>query len=273
MQKITIIALLTVSVINAQKTYEVFPDDLNVQPFTANFLEPKLGFLFNTNNKSLRLDVGNSLDVFRKHLNENEVIAVGADLFTYSRLRSEKDFKFPVETIDYLFGLNFTYKKTTEQLEYGARFRLSHISAHLVDGRYNKSNSEWIDNQPPFVFSKEFLELMPYIKYLGVRVYAGIAYNYHIEPKILGSGNYQIGFDYFYADFLEKFSPFIGYDFRYTDITKYEPIHSFSVGIKTGKMKGKGLSIYLNYYSGKSIHGEFFNHNVSNSSIGFNLDL
>ena len=132
--------LLFTSISFAQWQHELFPSDLNIQPFTANILEPKAGFLFNLDNNKLRLDVSTSRDIV-KWYDDDETISVGADLFTFTRLRSTDNFKFPVETIDYLFGLNAGYKKQAEgNNEYGIRFRLSHISAHLVDGQYDAEN-------------------------------------------------------------------------------------------------------------------------------------
>ena len=121
----------------AQWQHDLFPSDLNIQPFTANILEPKAGFLFSMDNNKLRLDISTSRDII-KWYDDDETISIGADLFTFTRLRSTDNFKFPVETIDYLFGLNAGYKKQAEEnREYGIRFRLSHISAHLVDGQYD----------------------------------------------------------------------------------------------------------------------------------------
>ena len=61
-------------------------------------------------NNKLRLDISTSRDIV-KWYDDDETISIGADLFTFTRLRSTDNFKFPVETIDYLFGLNAGYKK------------------------------------------------------------------------------------------------------------------------------------------------------------------
>jgi len=100
---------ITFSNFNGQNKSEIFPNELNIQPYTANFLEPKLGFLFQLNRNELRLDIGNSLDILHVY-NSNTTLSLGADLFTYTMLRGEKDFHFPVDAVDYLFGLNFGYR-------------------------------------------------------------------------------------------------------------------------------------------------------------------
>lgn len=270
---VLIVLLITINSV-AQDKMELFPDDLNVQPFTANLLEPKLGFLFQLTKNELRLDIGNSIDVVRYQIGENENISFGADFFTYTLLRGENDFHFPVDAVDYLFGVNGTYKKTIEENEYGMRVRISHISAHFVDGHYDGVDGTWRDGLSPRVYSREFIEAIPYYKINSLRVYAGFTYLFHVDPAYIGKDNYQIGFDYFAKNILsETITPFVGYDLKIINIDEYTANHSFSAGIKFGKPNGKGLSLYLNYYSGKSIHGEYFDSNKEYSAFGINLDL
>lgn len=265
---IPLINFLTISVLA-----QVFPGDLTIHPFAANSLEPRLGFLFQTGNE-LRLDAGNSMDIYRFEMGKNELGSLGVDMFTYSLLRSEKNFHFPVDAIDYLFGLNFCYKKSTDEYEYGARLRLSHISAHLVDGNYDKENNQWKDGKEPKVYSREFVELIPYLKLYSLRLYAGITYLYHVDPVELGKDNYQLGFDYFAENYIAaNIHAIAGYDFKLTHLTAYNGNHSLILGIKWGDAYGKGLSLYFNYFSGKSIHGELYFKNVDYSAIGINFEI
>jgi hypothetical protein len=274
MKKYFIVFFLLCGQFFSQDKTELFPDDLLIQPFTANILEPKIGFLFQVGNNELRLDIGNSIDVLRYKMNDDEVFSFGADLFTYTLLRGETDFHFPVDAVDYLFGFNAGYVNKNNGNEYGARFRLSHISAHFVDGHYNNETNEWRNGRTPRVYSREFLELIPYYKFDALRLYAGITYLIHVTPEEIGKDNYKIGFDYFAKNLIgENFTPFIAYDFKLVNIDKYTGNNSINAGIKFGKPNGKGLSIYFHYYSGKSIHGEYYDFNKEYSAIGINLDL
>lgn len=267
-----LIFTLTVT-INSQSKQEWFPKRLNVQPFTANFIEPKTGFHFMFDIDKVRLDIGTSSDIL--HISDNEkVISFGADLFTYTRLRSQNDFKFPVETVDYLFGLNAGYKIIDGNRSYGFRFRLSHISAHLVDGQYNQSQQQWRDGREPFVSSKEFVEFFPFYSWERLRVYAGLSYLFHVIPEEIGKGIYQLGFDYYPCVFeSEKINPFIAYDFKISKLEKYVANHIISGGIKFGEYDSKGFSIIASYYAGKGVHGELFDLTENYASIGFNIDL
>jgi hypothetical protein len=270
---ITVFIIVNAGILLSQVKSELFPNKLNIQPFVANFLEPKVGTVFQLGNKELELDIGNSLDIV--HLvNDNSTYSAGTDFFTYTLLRREMNFHFPVDAVDYLFGVNFGYKTILDENELGARIRLSHISAHLVDGRVNKMTGEWLDGRYPRVYSREFVELIPYYRFNNIRVYLGYTFIFHIDPANLGKHSFQFGFDYFFNNILSQyFHPFVGYDFKLFKINNYSGNNSIYAGIKIGTSTGKGLSIYYNYYSGKSIHGEFFEYNENFSALGFNLDL
>ncbi|MFH1195314.1 MAG: DUF1207 domain-containing protein [bacterium] len=262
------------SAIFGQDSVKIFPGDLTVKPFAANVLEPKLGFLFQVDHNELRLDIGNSLDVIRFKIDDDAVISFGADLFTFTLLRSEDNFHFPVDAVDYLFGINAGYKISRDNTEYGFRFRLSHISAHLADGHFDKTNNEWKDEHSPRVFSKEFLELIYFLGYEQFRFYGGITYNFHIDPVELGKDNYQIGIEYFFDNVISDYlTPYIAYDGRLAHLDEYVLNNSLCAGIKFGHSYGKGVSLYFQYYSGNSIHGEYFDYKTKYSAFGINLDL
>lgn len=125
-------------------------------------------------------------------------------MFTYTLLRSQSDFHFPVDAVDYLFGFNFGYRKICDKYEFGARLRISHISAHFVDGHFDKDLNQWRDVRNPKVYSREFFELLPYFKINDFRIYAGLTYIYKIDPKNIGQDQYQIGFDYFLTNIISK---------------------------------------------------------------------
>lgn len=275
MRSILVLILIAIIKLNsaAQTTVEWFPADLNIQPFTAHFLEPKAGFQYLFDLEKVRIDIGTSHDIIQWKA-EDESFSFGADFFTYTRARSENNFKFPVETVDYLFGINGSYKSKTELREWGARLRFSHISAHLVDGYYDTESESWLNGQEPFVYSREFFELIGYYKIYDIRVYGGITYNIHIVPDEIKKEIFQLGFDYYATQIRSSlFTPFIAYDFKLTGIDKYSGNNIISAGIKFGEPKSRGFSILASYFSGKSVHGEFYNFNESYFTIGINLDI
>lgn len=271
--KKTFCFLLLMSSLQLAQQIEFFPKELNVNPFVANVIEPKLGFMFKTKGNELRLDIGNTVDIASLRTSSG-VISLGADFFTWTLLRKEANFHFPVDAVDYLFGFNFGFKKSVHDYSFGARLRISHISAHFVDGHYDKEKLIWRDGRTPRVYSREFIELMPFYQYKQLRMYAGFTYLFHVDPEVDHHDLYQLGFDYFRKDFLaDDLSPFFAYDMKITGAIRSTPNHSFHAGIKLGKPFGKGLSLYYQYYSGWSIHGEYFDSREKYSGIGLNLDL
>lgn len=250
-----------------------FPYGLNIQPFTANLLEPKAGFAYLLGRSELRLDIGTSADIYL-YKSGNKFLSFGTDLFTYTRLRGESNFHFPVETIDYLFGINAGYKILESGTEYGFRFRFSHISAHLVDGAYDFKTNYWKEGRNPRTYSREFLELFPFYRINGLRFYLGFTYLVHVNPDFIGNGIYQVGFDYFANKIIaDMATPFLAYDFKLINVGKYKGNNIITGGIKFGEYNSKGVSVLLTYYSGKSIHGEYFNLDESYTTLGINVDI
>jgi hypothetical protein len=270
---IVLFSLMLTFQIFPQSQSEWFPSQLNIQPFAANSIEPKAGFAFHIGKEEIELNIGTSSDIYHYSF-DNTVLSFGADLFTYTRLRGESNFYFPVDAVDYLFGINAGYKKTEENKEYGLRFRISHISAHFADGHFDSNLNQWRNGRNPQVYSREFMELFPFYKIDSFRIYLGLTYLFHVIPKGIGKGIYQAGFDYYFRSLFGKnISPFVAYDFKLDNINKYFGNNSISAGFKFGRYNSKGFSIIFNYFSGKSIHGEYYDISEHYTTIGFNLDL
>jgi hypothetical protein len=265
--------ILSTSQIISQSKDVWFPSELNIQPFRGNFLEPKTGFEQFFGKSQLRLNIGTSHDILHL-INENTVFSVGADLFTYTRLREEEHFHFPVDAVTYFFGLNAGYKVTSNNTDYGFRFRVSHISAHFADGHFDNSSKEWLNGQAPIVYSREFIELFPFYEIGGFRTYLGLTYIFHVDPDYIGRGIFQTGFDYGFNCLANKaFTPFITYDFKLMDIRKYSGSNIIGLGIKFGRYNSNGASLVLSYFAGKSVQGEYFDRNEKYTTLGINIDL
>jgi hypothetical protein len=257
----------------SQTKTDWFPSELNIQPFTANFLEPRAGFQYLFDMEKVQINIGTSHDIVQFNSDEN-IFSVGADFFTYTRARKEENFKFPVETIDYLFGINTGFKTSSENSEFGVRLRFSHISAHLADGLYKSDSNQWLNNQGPFTYSREFFELLAYYKLSGIRIYAGGEINIHTIPSEIKKTGLQIGFDYYISQFsTNSFTPFLAYDFKLRGYDQYYGCNSFSAGLKFGSPESRGFSIFAGYFSGKSNHGEFYFLSEDFLTIGINLDI
>ncbi|MFA6979401.1 MAG: DUF1207 domain-containing protein [Ignavibacteriaceae bacterium] len=257
----------------AQQKFELFPSELNIKPFVANTLEPKAGFMFMSGKNSLRLDIGTSKD-FVQFGNDEKTYSFGGDFFTFTKLRGEKDFHFPVDAVDYLFGLNGSIKIKNANSECGLRMRLSHISAHFVDGHFDNYTGAWRGGRTPRVYSREFVEFTPFYLVNDLRVYTSYSYLFHVVPKEIGKSIFQIGGEKFFnLSFADYLFPFIAYDLRLTKIGKYSGTNSLSAGVKIGKKNSGGISFIVDYFSGNNIHGEYFDYKEKYVAFGLNLDL
>jgi hypothetical protein len=65
----------------------------------------------------------------------------------------------------------------------------------------------------------------------------------------------------------------LAYDFKLCGIENYTGNNIVSAGIKFGAPTSRGISIFVSYFSGKSVHGEFFDLNENYITIGINLDI
>ena len=135
------------------------PYGLLFKPLVADTYEPRDGMLAEVGKNRLRLDIGNSIDLLQyRFAGDSSLLSMGTDFFTYTLLRGEQNFHFPVDASDYFFGINFNYKKSLSAGILSSRLRISHISSHFVDGHYDNTVGAWKDSRPPIVYSREFLD-------------------------------------------------------------------------------------------------------------------
>lgn len=241
--------------------------ELLFKPFLANTFEPRMGSLYQFDEEKLRLDIGYSHDFMNFNIGNNP-FSVGADFFTYTRLRSEGRFKFPVETSDYFFGLNANYKTKLLSGELAFRLRISHISSHLVDGY----SSDGVFNKMPFTYSREFFDLAAAWTVIdNLRLYIGVNYVFSVIPKDVGAVSPQLGFDYSYK-INELIELNAGFDHKSSAIaSEYSPQNSFEAGINIITSESAKINLNYFFYDGRSIHGLFYKDFENYSGIGFRV--
>lgn len=246
-------------------------------PLIAHHVEPRVGFTRLVEEERLRLDIGNAIDLlaFDRALGADRV-AIGADFFTWTSLRQESDFHFPVDAVDYLFGINATWKKTLDASSVlSVRLRLSHISAHLVDGSYDPTTDHWRHGDPSRVYSREFLDLVVAWEYEAwLRFYGGGQYVYHIDPSELGKVGLQGGCEAVWRDAAGRgVNLYAAYDLRMLDNGETRAAHGFQAGVKLGPWRGSGLNLFVALYDGPSQHGEYHDRRWSYWGPGLNIDF
>ncbi len=241
---------------------------LNFKPFLANPLEPRVGAFYQFDTENLRLDIGTSLDLKTFQLSDSNYISIGADFFTYTRLRTAGNFKFPVETSDYYFGLNTCFSDFLFNSKMQYRVRFAHISSHLVDGLADSVTFR----REPFVYSREFIDIAgAYEVFDNFRLYAGVNILYSTKPKDFLLLHPQIGCDYEYP-ILDFLSLEAGYDFKFAGIKQaMHPVHASQFALRFNTENNIGILLSTYYYSGKSLHGMFFNETDDYFAFGFQV--
>jgi len=106
---------------NDSLSIQFLPSQNLFQPVKAGLIEAKNGIVKDLNRNKLMLNIGLSSDLVRFN-QKKYFMSVGADFFTYSNLIGQVNFKFPVDAIDYLFGINFNYKRQISGFGAGKRF-------------------------------------------------------------------------------------------------------------------------------------------------------
>ncbi len=257
--------------------------DTMFSPLLADPLEPRIAVMPWLDKDYLQLDIGSSADLYQ---NEEGNFAFGIDFATYSLLQRSSNFKFPVDTIDYLFGVNFSWQKELEQCQLpfdtlSARVRLSHISAHFEDGHYDEDAGAWIgaDTHPlgiPFTYSREFLNMVVALSSDDLRAYLGYQFLWHTIPDNINRHSFQAGLEvntpgntYLAADF--KLLPV--WDVTKKETDTFRGTWNLQAGWKLDAIGVEHVRIACNYFTGMSRHGMYFFDDESYTTLGVIVDL
>lgn len=261
------------------------PEGLNFLPLKAGIDEPRMGLLYYSQNSNLKVDIGNSVDLFGFNFQSSRTrITVGADFFAYAYVTSFLQYRLQIDAIDGFFGGNVAYSRAFDDNRLVARFRYLHSSSHLVDGHWNALEMQWIDNKLPSPYGNNYAELLlaqeiyPGHNYL--RYYAGLSHSTGMKTagKKLRKNIFKLGTEYAYSDLFGKVlgrdeNIFYAMNFDIKGIPSYIVNQNYLLGMKFGKWTGKGIVIYLSYYNGGDVFNQYFNERVSRFGLGFMFDF
>lgn len=261
------------------------PGGLNFLPLKAGIDEPRMGLLYYAKTSNMKVDIGNSVDIFGFDFkNSRTRITIGADFFAYAYVTSFLKYRLQIDAMDGFFGGNLTYSKAFLKSRLVARIRYLHSSAHLVDGHWNDIAMRWINNQGPSAYGNnyaEFLlarEIYPTHNYL--RYYGGfsISTGMNIKRKKMKKIVYKAGAEYAYSNLVGKIlgkdeNIFCAVNFDLKGIPHYIVNQNYLLGIKFGEWTGKGVVLYLSYYNGGDVFNQYFNERVSRFGFGFMFDF
>ena len=270
-----LLLILTVSGFS-QKTESPRADRLVFPSITPGATEPRIGVMRNFDGSGLRLDIGASVDLttWAGDTAVEERISIGADAYVWTALRQEDDFHFPVDAVDYLFGINVNYgRDIADDLRAQGRLRFSHISAHLADGSFDRGSMQWRDGQLPRVYSREYFELILATDYRNsFRAFTGMTYLYHVDPDIFGPFAFHAGLEIRGPSILHDLvHPLAAYRLDVTEAGVVTADHSVIAAVDIGDRHGRAVRLYLSWLSGRSVHGEYFDRRERYGGLGIEI--
>ncbi len=250
--------LILLSNLNAQVKI-ADSNGLNFRSLVASFYEPKMGVMKYFDKNSLKVDIGNSVDLIEVEHDKNR-ITVGVDFFAYVLVNNHGFLILRVEALDGFFGGNMSFKNDNLSV----RLRILHRSAHLVD-EYGEINKK------PFPFTREFSDLIFAFNNGKYRLYCGASYVFRTKPSDVERFYLQSGFEFFkkvFQDINFIQSP-LTLIFA-VDIKFWDKIYGSNLtsGFKLGNWNSKGIFLYFVYYYGFDIYGQYFNLNRKFGGVG-----
>ena len=263
-----------------QGGFEFNPPGLHVAPLRANSEEPRVGVSKFTDAAEMRVDVGNSIDIVSWEDPSSGIrVTAGIDFMAYALTTGAEGLRLQIDAIDGLFGGNLSFSKTDGDQSLIARLRILHHSAHFVDGHYDAETDSWINNQSPIPYTRDFGELV--LAWLSrgdlvFRPYAGMRYSTLTRPAELQRFTYLAGLELSHniGQMLDKpLNLYFAYNISWMGSPEYRASQQMQAGMKFGDMYGKGPSLYVAYYDGQDMFGEYYAESVSHIGIGFTVDF
>ncbi len=261
---------------------EFLPDSINFIPLKANHQEAKVGVLYFPENGNLKVDVGNSIDLFKYSFNNSSRLTLGIEFMAYAYSTNYKEKRLQIDALDGFFGGNLSYSRKFRSSRWQARFRIIHNSAHLVDGHYDTEEGRWKNGDEPIAFTQDFGELLAAheliyswgrFRYYGAVTYATLVRPANIE-KWSGFAGFELNFNRIFGKTIGKETNlFVANHTRYAGLPEYNISLNNMLGVKFGDWLSKGIILYVSYYYGNNVFNEYFSERVSQFGIGFFVEF
>jgi hypothetical protein len=263
--------------------FEFLPAGLNFMPLKANHQEARLGVLYYTATSNLKVDIGNTIDLFSFEFAEDDIrITLGIDFMAYAFSTSFEGRRLQIDAIDGFFGGNLSFSKRFQKNNLLGRFRIIHNSAHFVDGHYDLDQKNWLNDTEPIPFTRDFGELTiaHEIIYTStiIKYYGGLSYSSLVRPSELKRFNYHAGIEAAFVNlfgeiFNHNTNIFLAHHFLLAGAERYTGSQQIQAGIKFGNWHSKGIVFYLSYYTGSDVFSSYYYRHIKKWGIGFNVDF
>ena len=263
--------------------FEFLPGGLHYVPLKADYNAPRIGVLYYPDNGNLKVDLGNSIDLFAYTFDSfDEKITVGIDFYAYALSTSYSGKRLQIDALDGFFGGNMSYSALKGENRLLGRLRIIHNSAHLVDGHYDNDKGGWIDGKIPLPYARDFIELnldheinyaSAKLKYSG-----GSSFSFLVRPDDLKRFSFNAGIEISSNKLVPKIfnndcSLFVSYFIRLIGLPKYSAGHNILIGTKFGEWDTKGIVFYFSYFAGNNMFSEYYYQKIKKIGIGFYIDF
>jgi hypothetical protein len=261
--------------------FRINPPGLNVAPLKANIEEPRIGVFKFLDAAQMKVDIGNSIDV-AGYSDPGSALKVtaGIDFMAYAFTTGAQGLRLQIDAIDGFFGGNVSLSKAVGTQTLQLRLRILHHSAHFVDGHYDETTGTWIDNRAPVPYTRDFGELAgAYLVEkddLTLRPYAGIGYATLIRPAEFNRFSCLAGVELAFGTGTiagEKLNIYGAYNVSLEGTPEFIASQQIQAGAKLGDFYGKGPSLYLAYYTGNHMFGEYYGERLTTTGLGFTVDF
>jgi hypothetical protein len=262
----------------------LFPFGLNFAPLKAHLAEPRIGVFKFTDAEAMKVDIGNSVDVIGYDISESKLqFRLSADFFAYALVTGSEGLRLQIDAVDGFFGGNISFSQTSDSNIWQGRLRIIHHSAHLVDGNWwvHSYPRDWTKPGGPIPFTKDFGELtiarIQNTPVLIFKYYGGISYATLVRPDEIERLAYFTAVEIFSKNTLGNLlnhptNIFLAYQLSLAGEPTYHASHNVQAGVKLGSWYEKGVTMYLGYYNGTHIFGEYYNQRLSTLGVGFTID-
>jgi hypothetical protein len=261
----------------------LLPSGHHFAPLKANIYEPRIGVFKFLDAAEMKVDIGNSIDVAGVEFTSSQSkVTIGIDFMAYALTTGAQGLRLQVDALDGFFGGNLSFSKKLDLGDLQARFRILHHSAHFADGHYQLGSKKWIGNREPIPYTQDFGELViahnHSFQTADICYYGGISYATLVRPAEIQRFSYLAGCEIYLPQIIGKIleqptNIFCAYNISIMGRQFYSASNQIQLGIKFGKWNEKGVTVFLGYYNGQHMFGEYYDLNLSTIGAGFTVDF
>jgi hypothetical protein len=272
------------SVDSTQSQWEFLPSPTLLLPFPASVEEPRTGIRKEIGSSRMTLSIGGQIDLveWAPRGTSDVHMRVGAQLFTYALTTSYQGLRLQMDAVDGFFGGYVVYQQRGRASVVTLRFRILHLSSHMLDGNYDLTSGQWKNGREPLPLSRDSGELLGGYTWIGagweVMVYAGFSYATLVRPPELMRWNTLSGIVAHTSAWPGKVfgkpaSLYLSDHFTLAGLSSLQGTNILEFGLKMGEWEGYGVKMYCNYHSGLEIFHQYFDVRRNDWGLGIAFDI